>query len=75
MDMRTLEAHRDLCVPDPNPVRAASLECLTDEEHDVFEGFVAKEPALRLEQERIGWDYALEAIARCRSSPSGRIRG
>lgn len=61
MDEETLMRHRDLCVVDPSPNRA-ELDRLTPAEcsalHLLFDG----EEALRLEQERIEWRYAIGQI-------------
>ena len=62
MDTKTLKAFRDLWVPEPKPFHG-NLATLTEDEQVTFnalrdEGFV------RLEQERIGWDYALGALGR-----------
>lgn len=60
MDVRTLEAFRDLCVPDPTPFRGA-LATLTSDEARALERLRA-EGDVRLEQERVGWDHALSAL-------------
>lgn len=60
MDVRTLMAFRDLCVADPSPFRGA-LATLTTEEARALEQLRA-EGDVRLEQERVGWNYALETL-------------
>lgn len=63
MDLETLERHRDLCVAEPKPARG-SFEHLTSAEQAVLDVLLAGDGvgALRLEQERIEWDYALSRI-------------
>lgn len=66
MDEGTLLAHRDLWVREPTPCRVESPEGLTAEELNVYEGLRADrwDKQVRLEQERIGWPMALQAIAK-----------
>lgn len=61
MDAATLQAHRDLCVSEPTPNRAA-LTRLTPDEQAALSLLLAADPPLRLEQERIEWSYALARI-------------
>ena len=63
MDEATLLAHRDVWGAEPSPSRAA-LTRLTAEESAVYRGLGADAygPAVRLEQERIRWDWALERL-------------
>lgn len=66
MDQETLERFAALAIREPNPYRG-DVGYLTPGENDVF-GFLRKRD-LRLEQERIPWDYAvgrLEAALRHR---------
>ncbi len=60
MDRGTVEAYRDLCVPDPKPRRSFS-GALTDAELDAVRA-LAELGDVRLEQERIPWEAALTAI-------------
>lgn len=60
MDVETLEAHRDLWVPEPQPVRSAPL-MLTAGERDTYQALAANNFP-RLEQERIPWERALVAL-------------
>lgn len=60
MDEATLEAHSDLWVPEPTPFRGAP-ESLTPAELRTLQR-LRDEGDVRLEQERIGWDYALERL-------------
>ncbi|MDN5764951.1 MAG: DUF2220 family protein [Humibacillus sp.] len=59
MDRETLLAHRDRWGTEGTPTRAA-LRHLTDDEADLFSDLVSDQFAdrLRLEQERIDWDWA-----------------
>lgn len=61
MDERTLLAHRDLWVPDPNGVSARALPTLTADEQAALNRIVA-EGGVRLEQERLHWPTALDAL-------------
>lgn len=56
MDTVTLEAHMDLCVPEPRAT-AAELPRLTAAEHEALARLRA-EGNVRLEQERIPWSWA-----------------
>lgn len=66
MDGETLARHADLCVEESEPCRA-DLSQLTEEEQDVLAALLAGDErrgieALRLEQERIEWQWACERI-------------
>ncbi|MET3919934.1 Wadjet anti-phage system protein JetD domain-containing protein [Arthrobacter sp. UYEF20] len=63
MDEATLLAHRDAWGSEPSPSRAA-LTRLTDEEAIVFKSLGNDDygSAVRLEQELIRWDWALERL-------------
>lgn len=63
MDEATLLAHRDAWGSEPSPSMAA-LTRLTAEESALYEalGNDTYGPAVRLEQELIRWDWALERI-------------
>ncbi len=65
MDEETLLAHRTLWVHEPTPCRVESPEGLTAPEQVVYEGLRANRwgDRVRLEQERIAWPAALEAIS------------
>ncbi|HEX3950017.1 MAG TPA: Wadjet anti-phage system protein JetD domain-containing protein [Steroidobacteraceae bacterium] len=65
MDEDTLLAHRKLWVREPTPCRVESPEGLTVPELAVYEGLRANRwgERVRLEQERIAWPAALEAIS------------
>jgi hypothetical protein len=65
MDEATLLAHRELWVTETSPHAAEALELLTTAERSVYERLKANHwnPQVRLEQERIGWVYALERLA------------
>jgi hypothetical protein len=65
MDEGTLLAHRDLWVREPNPCRVESAEGLTAAELAVYEGLRVNRwgEQVRLEQERVAWSVALEAIS------------
>jgi hypothetical protein len=60
MDVDTLLAHRDLWVPEPAP-STATLEHLTEAERQALH-VLRDEGSVRLEQERIPWNFALEAL-------------
>ncbi|MEG1831689.1 MAG: DUF2220 family protein [Raoultibacter sp.] len=61
MDRETLAAHRDLCVVEPTPNKG-SFDHLTEEEQATLQQLTADPATLRLEQERIEWNYALQHI-------------
>ncbi|MDQ0822313.1 hypothetical protein QFZ79_000050 [Arthrobacter sp. V4I6] len=63
MDEGTLLAHRDAWGSEPSPSRAA-LSRLTPEESALFEALVSDSfgKSVRLEQELIRWDWALERL-------------
>jgi hypothetical protein len=60
MDEATLLEHRPLWSREDRPVCGLELRRLDDAERAVYEGLAGDRwgPAVRLEQERIGWDYA-----------------
>jgi len=60
MDVHILETFRDLRVPEPSPFRGV-LATLTSDEARTLERLRA-EGDVRLEQERVGWGYALEVL-------------
>lgn len=64
MDEETLLSHRELWVEEEQPHAAAVLPLLTDEEQAVYRGL--KQHAwgqnVRLEQERIAWDYVISCL-------------
>lgn len=61
MDETTLEEHLALAVTEPTPTRAA-LTRLTVEENEVYRGLLAHRwgDRLRLEQERLSWNWVRE---------------
>lgn len=61
MDLDTLESHLDLCVQEPQPFHG-QLDHLTPTEWAVFEKLTSTSPALRLEQERLPYQYVCERI-------------
>ena len=61
MDESTLIAHRDLWVPDPNGVSVRTLPLLTASEQTALDR-IAAEGGVRLEQERLHWPTALDAL-------------
>jgi len=65
MDEDTLLAHRKLWVQEPTPCRVEGPEGLSVAELGVYEGLRANRwgDRVRLEQERIAWPAALEAIS------------
>jgi hypothetical protein len=64
MDESTLLDHRALWSQEDKPMRNLELVRLDDAERAVYDGLSSGRwgPAVRLEQERIGWDYASERI-------------
>ncbi len=65
MDEATLLANRALCVTEPEPHRAESIEHLDDAEQALYRDLRGDRwgVRLRLEQERIGWDCAWQRIS------------
>jgi hypothetical protein len=61
MDSETLMRHRDLCVSEPSPNRGR-LTRLTEAEKQTLAELLSGEGALRLEQERVEWQYALGVL-------------
>lgn len=64
MDMAALDAHRDLCVPEPKPA-SGQFSHLHPAELAVMAELSAR-GNVRLEQERISWDYALAQLIAAR---------
>jgi hypothetical protein len=64
MDYETLSIHRDYWAEEKSPCRLEEPSSLTVQELDVYRGLFANRwgQSVRLEQERIGWDYALERL-------------
>jgi hypothetical protein len=62
MDCATLEAHGGLCVAEDAP-KLGVLGNLTGEEQLALEALRRERPVLRLEQERIAWDWARRYFA------------
>lgn len=62
MDLDTLLTHRDLWVPEPSPHLGAISE-LTVAEAESLDA-LRENGHVRLEQERIGWDYALHHLGK-----------
>lgn len=60
MDVATLEAHLDLCGTEDEPARG-ELPLLTSRELEALQ-FLRESGNLRLEQERVGWEYALRRL-------------
>ncbi|WP_169253394.1 Wadjet anti-phage system protein JetD domain-containing protein [Brevibacterium sp. 'Marine'] len=74
MDEATLLAHADLWVPEPTPTTGA-FSTLTGTEARAFERLRA-EGSVRLEQERIPWDTALNRLRTAAGAgTSGRLGG
>ncbi|MCL2757057.1 MAG: DUF2220 family protein [Coriobacteriia bacterium] len=69
MDTKTLEQHRELCVYEERPNRG-SFDHLTAEERETLDLLLSGDKALRLEQERIEWDYVLREVPMYLSSPT-----
>lgn len=64
MDTETLDAHREFCGAEPSPSQAVAREFLTAAEVAALEALSADGGHVRLEQERINWDWALERLRR-----------
>jgi hypothetical protein len=64
MDERTLQDHKPLWVEEPDQHPADDLPLLTPDERAVYKAlkFNAWGPKVRLEQERVAWAYALDAL-------------
>ena len=62
MDQETLAKHRELCVVEEKP-NTGTFDRLTKEEQETLRVLLTGDTALRLEQERIGWQYATAKIA------------
>lgn len=64
MDEATLLEHRNLCVDESIPSTATALPFLNATERDFYQGLLDHRwgQNLRLEQERIGWDYAMRRL-------------
>lgn len=67
MDTNTLLAFRNLWGTEPNPTNAA-LPLLTDEESNLYAALVTDRygQRVRLEQERISWDWVLGSLKQAR---------
>ncbi len=65
MDERTLKDHKLLWVEEPEQHPAHDLPLLTSDERGVYRALRenAWGPKVRLEQERVSWEYALQTIA------------
>jgi hypothetical protein len=63
MDRETLLAHRDRWVTEPSPA-TSQLSRLTDQEQALYQDLVTDRfgERVRLEQERIAWDWAAERL-------------
>ncbi|MCA1780814.1 MAG: DUF2220 family protein [Intrasporangiaceae bacterium] len=76
MDRRTLMQHRDRWVTEPRPTRADLSALAADERElyvDLVEGTFGK--GVRLEQERVDWEFALSALEAAPPTSSGRASG
>lgn len=64
MDPDTLLDHRALWTQEASPLGEQDLPRLTDLERDTYQGLTHHRwgPRLRLEQERIGWEYAWRRV-------------
>lgn len=64
MDVETLLAFKDLWGEEPDQCSAEVLEGLTEEEQELFQGLRTNRwgNKVRLEQERIHWDYAWKRL-------------
>ena len=60
MDLETLDAYRDLWVPEPTPA-AGEFQHLDPEERQVLDA-LAVQGNVRLEQERLDWALSLQAL-------------
>lgn len=65
MDEKTLLDHRDLWGEEDRPAAAAELPRLTDAEQGLYDQLRCDhwQPRVRLEQERIAWDYAWRKLS------------
>lgn len=64
MDRDTLERHRDRCVTEPTTPAPAPVELLTPAEFELYRDLVEDRlgDRVRLEQERIDWEWALSRL-------------
>jgi hypothetical protein len=64
MTQRLLLTHRELCVVEPSPSTVAALPLLSAAEREVFDGLRSQRwgRQLRLEQERIPWQVAVQEL-------------
>ena len=64
MDVGTLLAHQSLCVCEPKQVATPVLQHLKPDEHEVYDGLRSNRwgERLRLEQERIPWQFAMDRL-------------
>ena len=69
MDVKTLDEFADLCVIEPTPARG-SMSHLLPAENSVMQ-VLAERGNLRLEQERIAWNYALAKLGISDPYPEG----
>lgn len=71
MDIETLLRFKELAVQEPAQASEASLSELTASERQLFDNLRAGTwgTRLRLEQERLPWDYAIDTV--CRATLSG----
>lgn len=77
MDELTLLQHRTVWGTEDKPHPAEHLAGLTAVEAQLYAGLRADRwaPRLRLEQERIGWEHAWQAIARATASDGSPVSG
>ncbi|MBD8527823.1 Wadjet anti-phage system protein JetD domain-containing protein [Pseudomarimonas arenosa] len=73
MDEQTLLRHRAVCGDEPTPLQAEQLDGLASAEAKLYADLQRGRwaPRLRLEQERIAWDYAWAAVTAALGIASG----
>jgi hypothetical protein len=73
MTQRLLLTHRELCVVEPSPSTVAALPLLSAAEREVFDGLRSQRwgHQLRLEQERIPWQVAVQELRSRLTSDAG----
>ncbi len=64
MDEQTLLMYKHLWVHEDKPAKAIDVDCLTDDEKKMYKKLVEKKwgSQIRLEQERLSWDYVWQCI-------------
>jgi len=64
MDEHTLLMYKHLWVHEDKPAKAIDVDCLTDDEREMYKKLLENKwgSQIRLEQERLSWDYVWQCI-------------